>query len=404
MAQKTPPQSADKPETPVFVNALSSDKDGIIKVIPEGLARKDKIVSMIINDLRSPLYAQASLLNLLLREGGESLRPDQQALAEQVLSITRNLIQSSERLFHFYGASTYGLTPSSRFVSARHVVQEVIREALPLAQWHEVRLVNKISEEMRLFVDPVLLREVLLELFSNALRACRAYGQVEVDATIRDGNDILSVRDDGQGIPQELLPRLFTEGGAAASGERGPSVGERRKRGTGLGLPLAARIVQAHGGTLNVESSTVGAGTVMAIRLPTTRPRVLVVDDQKMDLDLLTMYLQPLNVVVVQAKNGPQAIVALADGARNIQRGGGGFDLIISDISMPGMDGFALLEQIMADPCTATIPVILLTGEESMAQRVKGFRMGASDFVLKPVNADDFRLCVRRLIGCLGEA
>ncbi|MBF0179644.1 MAG: hybrid sensor histidine kinase/response regulator [Magnetococcales bacterium] len=403
MAPKTPPQSVDKPATPVFVNALPSEKDGIIKVIPEGLARKDKIVSMIINDLRSPLHAQAGLLNLLLREGGESLRPDQKALAEQMLSINRNLIQSSERLFHFYGASTYGLTPSSRFLSARQLVQDVIREALPLAQWHEVRLVNKISDEMRLFVDPVLLREVLLELFSNALRASRAYGQVEVNASVQDGNDLLWVRDDGQGIPQELLPRLFTEGGAAASGERGSTVGDRRKRGTGLGLPLAARIVQAHGGTLSVESSTPGKGTVMAIRLPTTRPRILVVDDQKMDLDLLTMYLQPLNVAVVPARNGPQAIVALADGARNIQRGGGGFDLIISDISMPGMDGFSLLEQIMADPCTATIPVILLTGEESMAQRVKGFRMGASDFVIKPVNAEDFRLCVRRLIGCLAE-
>ncbi|MBF0128326.1 MAG: hybrid sensor histidine kinase/response regulator [Magnetococcales bacterium] len=401
MAQKnTPPSSAQQPGTPAFVQSLSLETAGIIQVIPEGLARKDKIISMIINDLRSPLSALSGLLNLLVRDPEHTLLPDQAALAQQTLSITKSLIQSSERLFHFYGASTFGLTPSSRFLHARQLVQEILREAQPLAQWHEVRLENEVADEMRLFVDPVLMQEVLLELLTNAIRACQPRGRVVLSASSQGGTDTLRVQDDGIGIPPSSQSMLFTEG--ATLTERATTVNERRKRGTGLGLPLSARIVQAHGGTLSVESVE-RTGTVMTIRLPTTRPRILVVDDQKMDLDLLTLYLDPLNVAVVQAKSGPQAIVALADGGRNMQRGGGGFDLVISDINMPGMDGFALLEQIVADPHTASIPVILLTGEESMAQRVKGFRMGASDFVLKPVNADDFRLSVRRLIGCMPE-
>lgn len=387
----------DKPVTKAFVSHLETD--GIIQVIPEGLARKDKIVSMIINDLRGPLGALSGLLNLLHRDPEQTLRPDQLALIEQTQAISKALMRSSERLFHFYGARNFGLTPKSRFLDGHQLIQEAIQEANPLAQWQQVSLVNEMPEGARLFVDPVLMQEVILELLINAIRASKPYGQIKLSVSLGGPEIMIRVRDFGTGIAASRFSKLFTEG-AVLTGYVADD--ERRKRGTGLGLPLAHRIVQAHGGRLEVESEE-GKGSLFTVNLPNIRPRILLVDDQKMDLDLLTMYLEPLKMDVVQVKSGPVAIANLAHGARDARRGEG-FDLIISDINMPVMDGFALLEQIMADPVTAPIPVILLTGEQSMAQRVKGFRMGAADFVLKPVQADEFRQRVRRLLGCLPES
>ncbi|MBF0136599.1 MAG: hybrid sensor histidine kinase/response regulator [Magnetococcus sp. DMHC-1] len=390
-------EKSSESEATVFAGSLAIETDEDVQVISEGEARMDRINSLILNDLQSPLTAMTGLLDLVLREA-VTLRPDQAALIQRAYSITQSLNRSSQRLFHLYGANHAGLSPNSRFMYGRELVNATIAELESQAKWRQVTIVAKVMDDLRLYVDPVLLKEVLHELLLNAINVSQAQGQVTLEAAVEEGESkiLLSVRDQGSGIPAVELDELFKEKGAVTGKS---SFGGRRKRGTSLGLPLSSRIVQAHGGTLEVESA-VGVGSVFRIRLPNPRPRILVVDDQQMDIDYLAMILDSLNVEIIKARNGPLALVALGEGARD-STGGSGIDLVITDIAMPGMNGFELLEQIVQDPLTAAIPVVLLTGEASMAQRVKGFRMGAADFVMKPIHPPDFLLCIRRLMGCV---
>ncbi|MBF0175707.1 MAG: hybrid sensor histidine kinase/response regulator [Magnetococcales bacterium] len=389
------------PETTVLADSLSLAKDGALQVMPQEMGRSDRINALIINDLQSPLGAMAGLLDLVLRDV-DALRPDQAALVQRAYDITRSLSQSTQRLFHLYGARHAGLTPNAIFIPGQEVVNAAVTLASPQAKWRQIKIVTHIPSELRLFGDPTLLKEVTLELLLNAINVTKPDGQVDLEMTEHVDRGpgeapwiTCSVRDQGDGIAAEDQQELFTEKGTVSVKS---SLGGRRKRGTSLGLPLASRIVAAHGGMLEVTSE-VGKGSAFHMRLPNPKPRVLLVDDQQLDLDFLATMLDSLNIDVIKARSGPLALVALGEGARNIHHGSG-IDLVVTDIAMPVMNGFELLEQIVRDPLTASIPVILLTGEESMVQRVKGFRMGAADFIMKPVQPTDFLASVRRLM-CL---
>ncbi|MBF0426368.1 MAG: response regulator [Magnetococcales bacterium] len=386
--------SADDDVTVVFTDSLSAAVEGAVRVVPRGEGQPDRITTLIVHDLQSPLVAMAGVLDLL-QQGADTLRPDQLALVERARSIHRSLSRSGQRLFHLYGARHAGVTPRPRFVDGGDVIGAALADVEAQAKWRQVIIAVESPERPRLYVDPLLLQEVLVELLLNAINASQAGDRVVLAATTTAATATLTVRDQGVGIGEAERADLFAE---KASTHGKSSLGGRRKRGTSLGLPLAARIVQAQGGTLEVES-TPGKGSLFQVRLPNPKPRIVIVDDQPLDGDYLAMLLEPLDMEVIKAKSGSAALVALGEGARD-PWGGGGIDLVITDIAMPVMNGFELLEQIVGDPLTAAIPVVLLTGEESMAQRVRGFRMGAADFLLKPVRAPEFLASVDRLLGC----
>jgi signal transduction histidine kinase len=280
------------------------------------------------------------------------------------------------------------------------------------------------------WVDRDMWEKIVLNLLSNAFKHTFE-GEIAVRVSERDGQAVLQVRDTGVGIPAEQLPRIFERF------HRVPSARSRTHEGTGIGLALVQELVRLHGGTIEV-ASTVGQGTTFTVALPfetaavgktsgvgtgTARanrrdttvqatafveealrwlptadadgtpedggapeqrlpadslPRVIVADDNSDMREYVARLLRGRGWHVDVAGDGYQAL-ALARTRTP--------DLILSDVMMPGLDGFRLLRELRDDPLTRSLPVILLSARAGEDARVEGIEAGATDYLVKPFSA-----------------
>lgn len=276
------------------------------------------------------------------------------------------------------------------------------------------------------YVDRDMWEKIVLNLLSNAYKHTLE-GSIRVRLSWQKDHVALVVQDTGVGIAQAELPRVF-EGFY-----RLPVVRSRSHEGSGIGLALVRDVVAAHGGSVTVESQ-LGEGTVFQVSLPTGRahlppeqvastapsatlssqvvayieeaklwlpsesdappeparpeegrPHILLVDDNPDMRSYLKRLLQA-HYMVSAACDGRQAL-ALALKTRP--------DLVLSDIMMPELDGVDLLRCLRADPCTQTIPIILLSARAGEEAAVEGLDAGADDYLVKPFSARELLARVR---------
>ncbi|WP_369256269.1 ATP-binding protein [Geodermatophilus amargosae] len=254
-------------------------------------------------------------------------------------------------------------------------------------------------------VDPRMWEKIVLNLVANAVKYTFV-GSIAV--TLRPEGDrvVLRVSDTGVGIPAAELPALFERFHRVAGSPA------RSREGTGLGLAMVRELAGLHGGTVTVESEP-GAGSTFTVRVPFGEPdtdtappappgppaevraaaltpwdddlgwqghtadplgTVLVVDDNADMRAYLTRLLSP-SWTVRTASDGEQALV---DVARVCP------DVVLTDVMMPGLDGFGLLRALRADPGTRAVPVVMLTARAGQEAAVEGFDAGVDDYLPKP--------------------
>ena len=261
------------------------------------------------------------------------------------------------------------------------------------------------------YVDRDMWEKIVLNLLSNALKFT-SQGEIEVRLAAAADSVRLEVRDTGAGIPADELPRIF---------ERFHRVRESRGRsleGTGIGLSLVQDLVRLHGGTIDV-ASVPSEGTTFGVRVPTgaahlpadqlrpgTHPAGAVGPAAFVEEALRWLPREPL----VSGREGARIVLAddnadmreyvvrlLSEGWR-VEAAADGWqaleavrrelpDLVISDVMMPGLDGFELLAALRADPATRAVPVMLLSARAGEEARVEGLRAGADDYLVKPFAA-----------------
>jgi len=233
--------------------------------------------------------------------------------------------------------------------------------------------------------DELRLKQVVINLLTNAVKFTGDAGSIVMRAT-RSGSDVvtITVSDTGIGVPPEDRERIFE---SFQQGGRGAS----REEGTGLGLTLSRRIVELLGGRMWLESE-VGVGSTFGFSLPADRPSVagwvggsgpateladvVVIEDDRPSLDLLTAYLAGGALRVTPARDGPSGLEAV----RRIRPA-----VVLLDIRLPGMDGWAVLEALKADPTTGDIPVVVVS---IVDERARGAALGAAAYLVKPVSRD----------------
>ena len=279
-------------------------------------------------------------------------------------------------------------------------------------------------------VDREMWEKIVLNLLSNAFKFTLE-GGIRVSLRARNGHAELEVRDTGTGIPAEELPRLF-ERFHRVKGARG-----RSYEGSGIGLALVRDLVRLHGGDVRVES-TLGGGSAFTVTVPLgdahlpahavqagvedtppaaarvapfldealtwlpdtdedrrpapdgePRGRVLLADDNADMRAYVRRLLETAGYAVDTAADGVQALAACQANSP---------DLVISDVMMPNLDGFALLSRLRADPATQPLPVILLSARAGGEARAEGFAAGADDYLVKPFAA---RELVARVDGAI---
>jgi CheY-like chemotaxis protein len=223
---------------------------------------------------------------------------------------------------------------------------------------------------------------VVLNLMSNAVKFTPDGGSVSVRA-YRDGTAlVVTVADSGIGVPPEDQERIFE---SFQQGGRGAP----KEEGTGLGLTLSRRIVELFGGRMWLNSNP-GVGSTFGFSVPglpeqeddvaslerDELPVVVLVDDDRASLDLLSAYLDGSGTRVLRARDGVEAL----EFVRKVLPAA-----IVLEIKLPRRDGWQVLAELKADPATSAIPVVIASAVDD---RTRGLALGADAYLLKPVGRD----------------
>ncbi len=285
------------------------------------------------------------------------------------------------------------------------VVQEGVTTAQSIAENNNNQIEVSYSKGVdRIFADITRVRQIIINLLSNASKFTRdGVITVRADREQKATGDelLLSVSDTGIGMNDGQLQKLFQEFSQADSSTT------REYGGTGLGLTISQRFCHLMGGDINV-SSILGQGSTFTVRLPMqvnqkgvlTIPSaksstdiatltgrnntVLVIDDDETALDMMRRFLAKQGFDVVTACNGEEGLRLAAELSPTV---------ITLDVMMPGVDGWEILRRLKSNPELATIPVVMLT---ILDEKNKGYALGASDYVTKPIDRDHLRSILAR--------
>ena len=264
---------------------------------------------------------------------------------------------------------------------------------------------------INVWIDRANFDKVLSNLLSNALKYTFDGGDIKFVLSADDKNATIRLIDSGIGFKEEKTERLFERF------YQGRNAEDLHIEGTGIGLNLSRAIVQLHGGTIRAYNRTDGQqGAVLEVTLPlgnahlrpeeieektedeatvaekkkqpTKNFRIMVVDD---DREIATYIASELGrwYKFELYPNGKEALKALLTEP---------FDLVISDVMMPEMDGITLLKQIKGNTNVSDIPVILLTSKTEVQDRLEGFKRGADAYVAKPFNMEELHILIDNLI------
>jgi len=370
---------------------------------------KDQFLAVVSHELRNPL-SPILLWTRLLREG----RLDE--------ARSRQAIDAIERGARSQAALVEDLLDVSRIVSGRlrldvqatdlaAVVADTVETVRPSAEAKHIELRTVIDPAASAVTgDPQRLQQVVWNLLSNAVKFTPRGGRVRVTLA-RVGSDAeLSVVDNGAGIAEHLLPRVFErfwQADASATREQG---------GLGLGLAITRHLVELHGGTVAVESQGPGQGSTFRVRLPlsavaTSSPpdehasaagmlakmpeaptrldglRILVVDDERDTTDGVEAFLGSLGAEVRVATSTLEALA---------QIDGWVPDVLVSDIGMPEHDGYELITRLRARPAEqgGQVPAVALTAFARVQDRVRILAAGFQMHVTKPVDPSELAAVV----------
>ncbi len=354
-----------------------------------------RLVSGITHELNNPLAAILAAVGDLLEQEPTGHKRSVLAViheqAQRCRLITRNLV--------YFIRGGEGQRQETAPTTA---VGRAVEEVRPEAERSQVTLTLVTPPTIpSLMADPVALEQVVANLTLNAIEAAGRGGRVRVVLSVRDGRLVLAVEDNGPGIPPLLLSRIFDP-----FFTRKP-VG----RGSGLGLPVALGIIQHHGGTLVAENIAppgrgarvtaeipLGPGKPRAHQmeerpLPATQRRALIIDDEAPVRSPLRRFLERRGWQVVEAEDGEQGLQILR------RSGFDDFDLILSDLKMPGMSGIDLHDQLMAERSDLVSRLVFITGDVVSTDVAAFLRQTARPVLEKPFELTELDSVIERLSG-----
>jgi PAS domain S-box-containing protein len=350
-------------------------------------------ISMMSHEIRTPLSAIIGVGSLL---GTTELSPMQEKLARILRSSSENLLNLVNQILDFGKIEAGKVSLEERSFDFRQLVQEIL-DGFRVKAAEGVALGANIDRRLpgQLLGDPVKIGQILTNLVANAVKFT-PQGSVTVVVQVRElVADAVSmeiqVADTGIGIAADRLPHIFDDF-TQASYDIGMRYG-----GTGLGLAISKRLVELHGSRIAVESE-LGQGTTfrfdLRLKIPpaaaapvsaTGEPlrglRVLVVDDNEVNVFVLTGFLRDWGVEPDVVTNGRQAVERIQEKD---------YDLVLMDLSMPELDGYAATRQIrsLPDPKFQHLPIFAVSASVRMDPQHGVEEAGFTDFVGKPVSPD----------------
>lgn len=379
---------------------------------------KDEFVAMISHEIRSPLNAILGWVQML-RTG----QFDQATTARALETIERNAktqTQLIEDLLDMSRIITGKIRLDVRPLELRQIVEAALDSIRPAAEAKAIQLqAHLAAHSSEVSGDPARLQQIAWNLLSNAVKFTPNRGHIELGLERTDTDLRLTVRDSGVGISPEFLPFVFDRFSQANTSS------ERKYGGLGLGLAIVRHLVELHGGTVHADSPGDGQGATFTVTLPIkARPaeitefkpadvsgeslanltetirldglRILVVDDEAGSRDLLLTMLKLRGADVKACASAAETLATIAQWPPAI---------LISDIGMPDVDGYALIRKLRTLPAAhgGEIPAVALTGYSRSADRTKALAAGFQMHVSKPVEAAELIAVIASLAGRLNK-
>ena len=377
---------------------------------------KDEFLATVSHELRTPLNAVIGW-SRMLRSG----KLDSESSTHALEVIERNAWAQKQIIEDILDVSrviTGKLQLNLGPIDLVAVVDAALDAVRPALEAKEIKIETIIDVNMRIVQgDADRLQQVVWNLLSNAAKFTPSGGKVEVRVSHDSSHVQIQVSDTGPGIDPAFLPHVF-ERFRQADGSTTRSYG-----GLGLGLSIVRHLVELHGGIITAENRSDGQGAIFTVklRLPSgeLRPetlatahavfedaeqeslsldhlRILVVDDETDTLDLVTMELTQRGAHVRGVTSATEALAALEEAE---------FDVLISDIAMPGTDGYELIRRVrkLEAAKDKRTPAIALTAHARVQDRMRAILAGYNTHVAKPVEAHELVTVVASLAGRLGK-
>lgn len=348
----------------------------------QATALKDKFVSLVAHDLRTPFSSIMGLMSLLKSDGAGHIPDDMMKIVDSVTESGGRMVNMIDELLDISRLQTGKITPQPRFFDGHKQVASVLGGFRNAAEGKGIVIANDVPPGTRLYADYTLFGQVIGNLVANAIKFTERGGNISL--FVPEGRyGVIAVKDSGTGIDEAFLPDLFRHD------VKTTSEGTAGEKGTGLGLVYSNDIMKAHGGCLEVKSKR-GEGSVFQAILPVEKPKVLIVEDDPEILSSLKSLLESLDATAMTARNGKEALDIL---------GSETFHIVITGLDMPVIDGLTLLEKIKSSESDRRdIPAIAITPDNKAATLENAFQAGADDFVSKPFADEDLIHRVKKFI------
>jgi PAS domain S-box-containing protein len=361
------------------------------KALLETDRRKDEFLATLSHELRNPLAPIRNSLDLLDSAACDDATRNeaQNVIKRQVSQLTRLV----EDLLDLSRVNRDKIELRKEVVDLASIIEAALEASSPAIESAQQELrVESPAQPIRVDVDPARMSQVFSNLLNNASKFTEHGGVIEIQARQQGSKAIVSIRDNGIGIPCEELPHVFD-----MFRQVDQSL-EKSQGGLGIGLTLVKRLVELHGGTVNAQSEGPGKGSEFSVHLPlpedakpcaavatlkkkpeavTSQHRILVVDDNHDSGHMLSLLLKAKGHEVRTASDGLEAI-AIADEFRP--------DIILMDVGMPKLNGYEATRRLREKPYGKDIMIVALTGWGQASDVARSIEAGCSAHLVKPVD------------------
>lgn len=387
---------------------------------------KDQFLANTSHELRTPLHGIIGIAESLQEGIGGELNSVLHKNLDLIVSSGKRLSSLVNDLLDFSRIKNSDLNLQQKPLGLFPIIQIVLEACHSLIQGKNLELINKVDPELPLlFVDENRIQQVLYNLVGNAIKFTEV-GKIQLESKREKDYVIVSVKDTGTGVPIEKQKSIFNEF------EKLDVNIESQFAGTGLGLSISRRLVEMHGGKMWLESE-LGKGSTFFFSLPiadtnniplsqntfgnpdnvtsyssvvfekkesaifeiqpqgndtfsksTSSPpvRILVVDDEPINQQVLKNILTVRNFEIVSAMNGEDALSILEKDSN--------FEMVLLDVMMPRMSGYEVCRRIREKYLPSELPILMVTAKDQISDKVNGLNSGANDYLSKPFDRKEF--------------